>query len=156
MLNSLHMTNQQIPDDVPTQGSIMCLDVSTTAIGIAISDGLRLTANPITTILRKNKKYDVEAILKICSEHEPVALVVGLPLNMDNSPGPMARKAKKFADLLSMNFDIPVIMWDERLSTFEAKERLTASGVSATKHKELIDQVAAQIILESFLKANKK
>lgn len=129
----------------------MCLDVSPKKIGIAISDGLRLNTNAITTLLRKNREHDVEAILKICSEHEPVAIVAGLPLNMDGSPGPTARKAQKFADLLRSRTNIPVIMWDERLSTFEAKERLVASGVSAAKHEQVIDQVAAQIILESFL-----
>src|SRR5688572_13956624 len=95
----------------------MGLDVGTKTIGVAVSDGLGLTAQGVTTVRRTSLKADLAALTALAREHEVERVVVGLPLNMDGSEGPRAEASRKFADTVSQALGVPVELWDERLST---------------------------------------
>jgi len=128
----------------------MALDVGDKTIGVATSNELGWTS-PVVTIRRTNLQADLEALARLVEEHEPQRLVVGLPLNMDDTEGPRAAKSRRFAAALRERFGLPVALQDERLSTFEAEQRLAEAGVPAIKRKAIVDMVAAQVILEAYL-----
>ncbi|MBF5044700.1 Holliday junction resolvase RuvX [Aggregicoccus sp. 17bor-14] len=129
------------------------LDVGTKTIGVAVSDGLGLTAQGVTTVRRTNLKADLTALKALVQEHEAERFVVGLPLNMDGSEGPRAEASRKFADQLTAATGLPVEFWDERLSTVAATRTLLEADVSRAKRREVIDQMAAQFILQGWLDA---
>ncbi len=129
------------------------LDVGTKTIGVAVSDGLGFTAQSVTTIRRTNLKADLAALKTLVQEHEGVRFVVGLPLNMDGSEGPRAEASRKFAEQLTSALGLPVEFWDERLSTVAATRTLLEADVSRAKRREVIDQMAAQFILQGWLDA---
>ena len=131
----------------------MGLDVGTKTIGVAVSDGLGLTAQAITTVRRTNLKADLAALADLVREHEVSRLVVGLPLNMDGSEGPRAEATRKFVDTLTQALGLPVEYWDERLSTVAAQRTLLEADLSRAKRREVIDQMAAQFILQGWLDA---
>lgn len=131
----------------------LALDVGDKTIGVAVSDELGWTAQPVVTILRRNLETDMEKLRAIVAEREPLRLIVGLPLNMDDSEGPRAARVRRFADAAKERLGLPVVLWDERLSTFEADQRLAEAGMPSHKRKAVIDMVAAQVILESYLAA---
>jgi putative Holliday junction resolvase len=133
----------------------MGLDVGTKTIGVAVSDGLGLTAQAITTVRRTNLKADLAALAELVREHEVSRLVVGLPLNMDGSEGPRAEASRKFADTASTALNVPVEFWDERLSTVAAERTLLEADLSRAKRRQVIDQVAAQFILQGWLDAHR-
>jgi len=131
---------------------VLGLDVGDKTIGIAISDGLGLTAQPLTTIRRSNHRTDLETIGSLIAEHEIAEMVVGLPKNMNNSLGPQAEKVLKFIDKLKTSFpDIIFHTWDERLSTVEAERVLLQADLSRKRRKSVIDKLAASIILQGYL-----
>jgi len=131
---------------------VLGLDVGDKTIGIAISDGLGLTAQPLTTIRRSNHRTDLETIGSLIAEHEIAEMVVGLPKNMNNSLGPQAEKVLKFIDKLKTSFpDIIFHTWDERLSTVEAERVLLQADLSRKRRKSVIDKRAASIILQGYL-----
>lgn len=132
---------------------IVALDVGDRTIGVAASDELGITAQPLRTIRRKNLARDLDELGGILREREAERLVVGLPLNMDDTEGPRAVRTRRFADELSRRFGLPVVLWDERLSTWEAERTLIESGVSRERRKAVIDTAAAQVILRSYLEA---
>ncbi len=129
------------------------LDVGTKTIGVAVSDGLGFTAQSVTTIRRTNLKADLAALKTLVQEHEGVRFVVGLPLNMDGSEGPRAEASRKVAEQLTSSLGLPVEFWDERLSTVAATRTLLEADVSRAKRREVIDQMAAQFILQGWLDA---
>ncbi|HEX8703223.1 MAG TPA: Holliday junction resolvase RuvX [Myxococcaceae bacterium] len=133
----------------------MGLDVGTKTIGVAVSDGLGLTAQAITTVRRTNIKADLAALADLVREHEVTRLVVGLPLNMDGSEGPRAEASRKFADTASQSLGVPVEFWDERLSTVAAERTLLEADLTRAKRRQVIDQVAAQFILQGWLDAHR-
>lgn len=131
---------------------ILGLDVGDKTIGIAISDSLGLTAQPLTTIRRRNHHADLEAIGSLIAEHEISEIVVGIPKNLNNSLGPQAKKVLKFVDILRKSFsDIIFHTWDERLSTVEAERVLLQADLSRKRRKGVIDKLAASIILQGYL-----
>ena len=130
--------------------AFLALDVGDKTIGVAASNELGWTS-PVVTIRRTNLEADLSALRKIVEEHEPQRIVVGLPLNMDDTEGPRAAKSRRFADVVRERFGLPVALQDERLSTFEAEQRLADAGVPAIKRKAIVDMVAAQVILEAYL-----
>jgi putative Holliday junction resolvase len=130
------------------------LDVGTKTIGVAVSDGLGLTAQAVTTIRRTNIKADLAALAALAREHEASRMVVGLPLNMDGSEGPRAEASRKFAEVAGQTLDMPVEFWDERLSTVAAERTLLEADLSRAKRRQVIDQVAAQFILQGWLDAH--
>jgi putative pre-16S rRNA nuclease len=131
------------------------LDVGTKTIGVAVSDGLGLTAQAITTIRRTNMKADLAALSELAREHEASRLVVGLPLNMDGSEGPRAEASRKFAEVAGKELDLPVEFWDERLSTVAAERTLLEADLTRARRRQVIDQVAAQFILQGWLDARR-
>ena len=134
---------------------ILGLDYGARTVGVAICDPLGLTAQPLETVFRKeeNKLRRTYARLEeICRARGADLLVVGLPLNMDGSEGERARLARDFGATLSRRTGLPVEYEDERLTTREAGELLSESGMPRDRRKTVIDQLAAVLILESYLK----
>ncbi|MFY0529226.1 Holliday junction resolvase RuvX [Archangium gephyra] len=131
------------------------LDYGTKTIGVAASDGLGLTAQTVTTIRRTNLKADLAALKELVREYEADRFVVGLPLNMDGSEGPRAEATRKFVEALTEVLGLPVELWDERLSTVAAQRTLLEADVSRAKRREVIDQMAAQFILQGWLDARR-
>jgi putative holliday junction resolvase len=130
--------------------AIAALDLGARRIGIAVTDADGLSVHPLSTIERRSFGADLEAIRHALGSRQIDCLVVGLPLNMDGSEGPMARHARNFAARLAEAFAIEVKLQDERLSSFEAEKRL-GSAVRRRKKKRAIDALAAAVILESYL-----
>ena len=133
----------------------MGLDVGDRRIGVAVSDALGLTAQPVLTLTRTNRKQDLKSIQRLIRRHECVAIVVGNPLYMSGDQSPQAAKAQAFAQMLRNETELPVHLWDERLTTTEAHRHLHAAGRAGSEHKAVVDQVAAVLILESWLAAKK-
>ncbi|HYO73233.1 MAG TPA: Holliday junction resolvase RuvX [Archangium sp.] len=129
------------------------LDYGTKTIGVAASDALGLTAQTVTTIRRTSLKADLAALKELVNEYEVERFVVGLPLNMDGSEGPRAEATRKFVDALTQALGLPVELWDERLSTVAAQRTLLEADLSRAKRREVIDQMAAQFILQGWLDA---
>jgi putative Holliday junction resolvase len=126
------------------------IDFGSSRIGIAISDDLGMLAHPLETIL--NDSAFLPRLQKIVLEKGVSGIVVGIPRNMDGSYGPAAEKAKLFFSQLKSEFpDLRLIAWDERLTTVEAQRLLHAAGRNTKKSRPIIDQVAAQVLLQSYL-----
>lgn len=132
-------------------GPLMGLDPGTKTIGVAVSDGLRLTATPLETIRRSKFAADAARLGAIAQHRGIVGVVVGLPRNMDGSEGPRAQSARAFARNVAAALGLPVALWDERLTTFAAEEMLIEADVSRRRRAEVIDKVAAAYILEGAL-----
>ncbi len=133
---------------------IMGLDVGDKTIGVAISDLLGLTAQGITTIIRKSKKEDYSVLKQLIDEYNINRIVVGLPKNMNGSIGSQAEKTIKFAEKLKNKFNIELIYQDERLTSKAAENMLIAGDVRRDKRKDVIDKVAATFILQTHLDSN--
>jgi putative Holliday junction resolvase len=131
----------------------MGLDLGDRTLGVAISDPLGLTAQGVATLSRKSELSDIQQLRSICEEREVTRLVVGLPRNMNGSEGPRAEKSRRFARALHDALHLPVFLWDERLSTAEAERVLIQADVSRRKRGQVIDKLAAQILLQGYLDA---
>ncbi|MGB9779483.1 MAG: Holliday junction resolvase RuvX [Caldanaerobacter sp.] len=135
---------------------VLGLDLGDKTIGVAVSDASSTIAQGITTIRRKSFVEDVKAIEEIVKKYEVEKVVVGLPKNMNGSIGPQGEKVIRFGEKLKEALEIPVVFWDERLTTLQA-ERLLIEGVdmSRGKRKKVVDKLAATIILQSYLDSQK-
>lgn len=133
--------------------SIVAFDFGLRRIGVAVTDALLLTAHPLGTIERRALKHDLDSILQLLADRNVDRAVVGLPLNMDGSEGEMARRARAFGAALAEVIAVPVEFIDERLSSFEARERLKGPALRRTRRKGLLDAAAAVVILENWLGA---
>lgn len=133
----------------------MGLDVGDRRIGVAVSDELGLTAQPVLTLVRSNRRQDVKSLQRLIRKHNCSAIVVGNPVYMSGDQSPQATKAQAFAQILREETGLPVHLWDERLTTTEAHRHLHAAGRPGNEHKMLVDQVAAVLILESYMAAQK-
>jgi len=134
-------------------GRLLCLDVGARRIGVAVSDGLGITAQGIGTLQRRNRRFDFAELRKLLSEYSVREIVVGNPLRMSGQTGVQAEKMADFARQLEKAFRLPVHLWDERLSTAEAHRLLDETGIRDFRRKEVIDKMAAVLILQSFLDA---
>jgi putative Holliday junction resolvase len=132
-------------------GPLMGLDLGTKTIGVAVSDGLRLTATGLETVRRTRFTADAERLRTIASGRGVAAIVLGLPRNMDGSEGPRCQSTRAFARNLAGHLDLPVALWDERLSTVAAERVLLEADSSRKRRSEVIDKVAAAIILQGAL-----
>ena len=131
---------------------LLGLDVGDVRIGIAVCDSLEIAAFPVGVVRRVGSlKRDVAAVAALAVEQEAEGIVVGLPLSLDGNVGPQAQKTQGFAKALSNVLLLPLVFWDESLSSVEAEEILIAQGVSRAKRRNRIDQTAAAVILESYL-----
>ncbi len=135
---------------------LLGLDIGDIRIGVALSDELGVAAHPLCTLTRKNRKVDLIAISDLVSIHKVERVVIGLPISLDGSIGPQAEKIQRFAKRLAQVIDIPIEFQDERFTTAEAEEVLRALNKDAEKQKELIDEVAAVIILTDYLNQNEE
>ncbi len=131
----------------------MGLDVGTKTVGVAVADELGFTAQPITVIRRSNLKADLSELIRLARDREVDRFVIGLPLNMDGSEGPRALATRKFGDALAKASSLTIIYQDERLTTVAAERSLLEADVSRSKRREVIDQVAASLILQGWLDA---
>jgi putative pre-16S rRNA nuclease len=129
----------------------MALDVGDKKIGLAISDEMLLTAQSRPTLRRTNLNSDVEFLRKLAEMNEVQEIVVGNPLHMDGRPSPQSQKIARFARKLHEVTHIPVTFWDERLTSFAAEQHLEEMGLNWRKRREHVDQVAAMLILQSYL-----
>jgi len=129
----------------------MGLDVGDKTIGIALSDELGLTAQPFQTLKRKGDAEALRTIRRIVDERGISAVIVGLPKNMDGTIGRQARRVMAFAERIEATLDVPIVHWDERLSTVAAERILIQADVSRAKRKEHVDKLAAAVILQGYL-----
>jgi putative Holliday junction resolvase len=132
---------------------IMGLDVGSKTVGIAISDAFGWTAQGIETIKidESNNQFGIDRIEELVKIHEVSTFVVGYPKNMNNSIGPRAEASERFAELLRTTFNKSVVLWDERLTTAAAERMLIQADVSRKKRKQVIDKMAAVMILQGYL-----
>jgi len=130
---------------------ILGLDIGTVRIGVALSDEMGWTAQPLDVLRHKSLQADVESIAAIASEREADEIVVGHPRNMDGSVGPMAALAEQYAEALKARCGLPVTLWDERLSSAAAERALIEADVRRSKRKQVIDKVAAAYVLQGYL-----
>ena len=137
-------------------GRVLALDVGDVRIGVAVSDPLRIIAQPHSVITRSTLEKDLEAVCGVIAEREAVRVVVGLPLNIDGKPGPQAEKVLEFIEQLRAVAGIEIVTQDERFSTAGAERMLIAANVSRKNRKKVIDKVAAQHILQIHLDRSKR
>ena len=133
----------------------MGLDFGGRRIGVAVSDPLGLTAQPVLTLVRKNLRQDLKSLGRLLRKFDCSAIVLGNPLYLSGDLSPQAARTQAFADTLRQTFALPVHLWDERLTSAEAHRHLDAAGRARTSHREVVDQVAAVLILQSFLDAHR-
>jgi putative Holliday junction resolvase len=133
---------------------LLGLDFGSRRIGVALSDELGLTAQPVLTLVRRDLKSDLKSLGRLLRKHGCAAIVLGNPLYMSGDISPQAAKTQAFADALKTAFSLPVHLWDERLTSAEAHRHLHAAGRPLSGHREVVDQVAAVLILQSFLDAH--
>lgn len=127
------------------------LDFGEKTIGVAVSDGMRQVASPLETIRRKKFTADAERLAAIVAARRIGGLVLGLPRNMDGSEGPRCQSTRAFARNLDRVLDLPITFWDERLSTVAAERALLEADTSRARRAEVIDHVAAGVILQGAL-----
>lgn len=132
---------------------VMALDVGKVRIGVALSDGLGITAQPLLTLWRKGRGEDLRSLVRLIRKHEVSRIVVGNPLHMSGDISPWAAKVQEFAEELRHRSGLPVELWDERLSSVAAHEILDEAGVDKKGRKFVIDQVAAVVILRGWMDA---
>ncbi len=131
--------------------NLLGFDYGEKTIGVAVGNTNTGQAHPLTTIRVIRGKPDWDAVVRLIEEWAPVALVVGLPLNMDSSDNPVTPKARKFGNRLNGRYNLPVHMVDERLTTRAARTELYNAGVVEKRHKPVLDKLAAQSILQTYL-----
>ncbi|MBQ6794900.1 MAG: Holliday junction resolvase RuvX [Clostridia bacterium] len=130
---------------------IIGLDYGEARIGVAVSDLLGTIANPLDTISEKDREKQLLKVLEVIEREKADKIVVGLPKRMDGTLGHRAEYTKAFAEELSERCSLPLVMWDERLSSSEAHRMLDAGGVSGKKRKTKVDKIAAVLILQTYL-----
>jgi len=136
---------------LPANRPVAGLDLGTHTIGVAISDLRRQVATPVEVIRRGTFTLDAARLLALLAARGAAGIVLGLPLNMDGSSGPRVQSTEAFARNLARLTDLPIVYWDERLSTVAAQRALLEADTSRKRRKEVIDQVAAGYILQGAL-----
>lgn len=131
----------------------MGLDVGKVRVGVALSDPLGHTAQPLLTLWRKGRGEDLRSLMRLVRKHEVTEIVVGNPLHLSGDVSAWARKVQEFAAELRERSGLPVHLWDERLSSVAAHEILDEAGYGKRDRKEIIDQVAAVVILRGWMEA---
>jgi len=136
---------------LPAGKRLLGVDLGTKTIGLALSDVTRTVASPFETLMRVKLTADAAKIAAIVAKHEVGGLVVGLPINMDGTEGPMAQRARQFARDMAERLDLPVALWDERLTTVAVERGMIAADFSRKKRAALIDSAAAAYMLQGAL-----
>jgi len=136
---------------LPARGGLIGLDLGTKTIGVAVSDPDRRLATGVETIERKAFKADAARLLSLAAERNICGIVLGLPINMDGSEGPRAQSTRAFARNFARLTDLPIALWDERLSTAAVERELIAQDMSRARRAKVIDEHAAIFILQGAL-----
>jgi putative Holliday junction resolvase len=138
--------------DSQKQPRYLALDVGNKRIGVAVSDELGLTAQPVMTLeRRRNTREDLRSLARLCRRFGVVGIVVGNPVHLSGEVSPQAVKTQAFAAALGDLAGLPIHLWDERLTTHEAHQILYEAGHERQEHRRVVDQVAATLILQGFL-----
>ena len=145
------LTLEALVDRVPRHARLVGLDLGTKTIGIAISDVERRIASPLETIRREKFSIDVKKLDALAASHSIYALVMGFPLNMDGSEGPRVQATRAFVRNMSTFMALPVLYWDERLSTAAVTRSLIEQDASRAKRAQVVDRMAAAYILQGAL-----
>ena len=143
--------SKQFREIIPLKNSILGIDLGKKRTGIAVSDINQKIASPLKVI--ENMKFNeiLNILEKIVNERNICAIIVGDPINMDGSIGPKSQSSRSFIKNLSKELDIPILLWDERLTTVSAERSLIEADISRKKRQKVIDKIAASIILQNFL-----
>lgn len=137
------------------KGRILGFDVGTKTIGLALSDEGRMIASPLQTLKRTKFKQDIKTLEDLVTQHQITGFVLGLPLNMNGTEGPRVQGTRQFAKNLLDYLNLPLLFWDERLSTVAVTRTLIEADVSRKKRAEVVDKMAASYILQGVLDAVK-
>jgi len=135
---------------------VLGLDVGSKRIGIAVSDLLGITAQGLETLQRQNKRLDFEKLAKVIEKFGITQIVVGYPLRMSGEEGVQAEKMQRFAEELRRRFQLPVHLWDERLTSAEANRLLRETDMSIRRRGQVVDQLAAVLILQSWMEGRRQ
>ncbi len=148
--------NRKNTSEALPAGRLMGLDPGEARIGVALTDEGGAVAMPLLTIERQNRRADTERILELVAEHRVALLVVGVPYRLDGGTDQQAEKALNFARRLERRLKgVPVVTWDERLTTVEAERVLIEGDVSRKGRRKVVDQLAATLILNAFIEARR-
>jgi putative Holliday junction resolvase len=138
---------------VEVSGRILAIDYGSRRMGLAVSDPLGITAQGLETLERKNKRADFGRLERTIREYQVREIVLGNPLRMSGQEGIQSQKVAEFAGELRQRFQLPVHLWDERLTSAEANRLLREAEVSSRKRSQAVDRMAAMLILQSFLQS---
>lgn len=130
---------------------VLALDYGTVRIGVALSDEMGWTAQPLETLTRRTLDRDIAHIASLVGTYEVRQVLLGFPLQLDGREGPAIQAMREFQARLEAGVSVPVILWDERLTTKSAEDLLIAADVSRKKRKGVVDRIAASILLQSYL-----
>lgn len=134
------------------KGRVLGIDPGSTLIGLALSDDTRLIATPFTTVARRKWSQDAEAIGAVIAENKVAGIVIGYPMNMDGTEGPRCQSVRQMAKNLAEKFSLPILLWDERLSTTAVTRMMIDEGdLSRARRAELVDKLAASYMLQGAL-----
>lgn len=153
------MSPQSLADAVarlPAQAPLLGLDLGGKTIGVAVSDITRRIASPVETIARRKFTEDAQRLIAIAGDRQAGLIVLGLPLNMDGSEGPRAQSTRAFARNLGKLTPLPILFWDERLSTAAVERMLIDADTSRARRAQIVDKLAAAYILQSALDSLKR
>ncbi|MFQ5810698.1 MAG: Holliday junction resolvase RuvX [Armatimonadota bacterium] len=133
----------------------MGLDVGEARIGVALTDPLGLTAQPLLVLEREEDEEDLDRLRDLVETHEAAMVVVGMPVSLSGAEGPAHQRMAEFVQTLTDALPVPVVTWDERLSTVEARRRMRAAGEDERSQRGVVDKLAASIILQGYLDAHR-
>ena len=142
---------EDLPPHLGRDVRLLGLDVGTKTIGMALSDVTRSVATPFDTIRRTKFTADAKTIREVVEKNQVGALVIGFPLNLDGSEGPRAQSTRAFARNLAAHVEVPMVFWDERLSTAAVERHLIEADASRKRRAEVVDRMAAAYILQGAL-----
>jgi putative Holliday junction resolvase len=134
-------------------GRILAIDYGSRRMGLAVSDPLGITAQGLETLQRKNKRSDFARLERVIRENQVQEIVLGNPLRMSGEEGRQSQKVAQFAEELRRKFQLPVHLWDERLTSAEANRLLREADLSIEKRAKAVDRMAAVLILQAFLQS---
>jgi putative Holliday junction resolvase len=145
-----------VSPSIPTTGRILAVDWGELRIGLALSDESQVLATPLETLQRRHgKRFPMPRFLELSAIHDPVGVVVGLPLSSEGEEGESAHSARQVATIIERRTGLPLELWDERMSTARALEAIREQGGSTRGRKADVDSLAAAVLLQHFLDARR-
>ncbi len=144
-------TIENFTTQLPPQGRLLGLDVGEVTIGLALSDAGRMIATPLHTIERKKFASDMKSLQETIAKHAVCGLIIGYPVNMDGSLGPRTQSTRTFASNLKKHITLPILLWDERMTTMAVERMMIEADMSRARRAELVDKLAASYILQGVL-----